>query len=703
MPDRIGQQLGNYRLLRQLGRGGFAEVYLGEHVYLKTLAAIKVLHVALAKDDMESFLMEARTIAHLVHPHIVRVLEFGVEDTTPYLVMDYAPNGTLRQRHPRGTMLAPAVIVPYIKQVAEALQYAHERKLIHRDIKPENLLLGRSFEVLLSDFGIALVAQSSRHTGSLDVVGTVAYMAPEQIQGQPRPASDQYALGVVVYEWLSGTALFQGSFTELCSQHLFAPPPPLREKVPTISPILEMVVMTALAKDSKDRFATVTAFANALEQASRSEFSFPTSMASPAPAQPAAPTPPAVLPPEHVSQADQWMFSAPTQVTPPVPLTPPMPEHISQADQWMLSAPTQVTPPFPVPPGSLERADQTGGTFATQPQQQSGPLGDQAAREETLTQAPTPDRAAGEGTLTFPPAPIIPPPQVAPQQIAQASPGGTSHAARSQPISLSGPTEVGSQTQETLPFGANRAPLPAPAVPPPWPGAVPLPAAPAFISPPPMPGGPNVGVAPISPPSTPRRRRGRVVALIAVVVLLLLGAASAGALFLFQQPGKQQTTIVATATLKPTGIATSGPTINPTHQPTANPTVLPTTQPTQPTGPTATPRPPTPTPPPAGPPCCAPQQISPGNRASLNYNPRNVTASWQSVPGATYYVVYVYWYQQGNTSCSGGTEQGSYQTSGTSLTFSYDEGTEPGCWEVRAFNSSGPGPYSYLWEFQFTF
>ena len=100
MNDHVGKQLGNYRLVRILGQGGFADVYLGEHIYLKTLAAIKILQTRLAQDDLEVFLKEARTISNLIHPHIVRVLEFGVEGTTPYLVMDFAPNGTLRQRHP---------------------------------------------------------------------------------------------------------------------------------------------------------------------------------------------------------------------------------------------------------------------------------------------------------------------------------------------------------------------------------------------------------------------------------------------------------------------------------------------------------------------------------------------------------------------------------------------------------------------------
>jgi WD40 repeat protein len=267
MADRVGQQLGNYQLIRLLGSGGFADVYLGEHIHLGTQAAIKVLTTRLTNEDIDGFRTEARTIARLKHPHIIRVLEFGVENGTPFLVMDYAPNGTLRSLHPKVSQLPLTTIVAYVRQVADALHYAHEQKLVHRDVKPENMLIGERNEVLLSDFGIATVAQSSRYQGTQEVAGTVAYMAPEQVQGHPRPASDQYSLGVVVYEWLSGERPFHGSFTEIATQHVLALPPPLREKVSGIAPLVEQVVMTALAKDAKERFASVQAFATALEQA----------------------------------------------------------------------------------------------------------------------------------------------------------------------------------------------------------------------------------------------------------------------------------------------------------------------------------------------------------------------------------------------------------------------------------------------------
>lgn len=267
MTEWIGHQLGNYRLLRLLGQGGFADVYLGEHQYLNTKAAIKVLQARLTNEDSTNFQNEARTIASLVHPNIVRVLEFGLQSTTPYLVMDYAPNGTLRQRLPKGVPVPPGHILPYVKQMASALMYAHERKLVHRDVKPENMLLGVNHEALLSDFGIATASQSSRHDATGQIVGTASYMAPEQIQGKPVTASDQYALAVVVYEWLSGDRLFLGTFTEVASQHMFASPPPLRQKVPSLPPSFEEIIMIALAKEPQRRFDTIQAFANAFEQA----------------------------------------------------------------------------------------------------------------------------------------------------------------------------------------------------------------------------------------------------------------------------------------------------------------------------------------------------------------------------------------------------------------------------------------------------
>ncbi len=280
MLDYKGRRLGNYQLTRLLGWGGFADVYLGEHIYLKTHAAIKILQVQLAEESFKKFLTEARMIARLDHPHIVRVLDFGIEEMTPFLVMNYASHGTLRQRHPFGSIVPLATIVSYVRAITDALQYAHDRSIIHRDVKPENILVGHKGTVMLSDFGLAIVARNipaaaiQRSPLARGTAGTATYMAPEQFDGRPCVQSDQYALGVVVYEWLCGIPPFTGSDMEVARQHIQQEPPALHEKVSTLVPGIEQVVLKALAKDPQQRFANVKEFARALEEA------FSTSLAS---------------------------------------------------------------------------------------------------------------------------------------------------------------------------------------------------------------------------------------------------------------------------------------------------------------------------------------------------------------------------------------------------------------------------------------
>jgi len=264
MVDSVGQRLDDYRLDRLLGEGAFGKVYLGEHIYRKQQVAIKVLQ-PLAYDDLPGFLNEARSF-RLKHPNIVQVIDFGLEGNLPFLVMDYAPNGTLRQRHPRGTQLPLDTIVFYVKQIADALQYAHNERLVHRDIKPENMLIGPKNEVLVSDFGLATMTRSSRSFDTKGIAGTVAYMAPEQIQGKPCAASDQYALGIVIYEWISGHLPFNGSLIEIATQHMLTTPPSLLIRVPELSPEVEHIILKALEKEPNKRFANVREFVSALEK-----------------------------------------------------------------------------------------------------------------------------------------------------------------------------------------------------------------------------------------------------------------------------------------------------------------------------------------------------------------------------------------------------------------------------------------------------
>ena len=407
MADRVGQQFGDYRLIQNLGSGGFADVYLGEHIYLGTLAAIKVMKGAFTPKDIDQFLTEAKTIARLEHPHIVRVITFSVakinSQDIPFLVLEYAPNGTLRQHYPKGTRLPFEAIVSYVNQIADALQFAHDQKLIHRDIKPENMLVGRHNEVLLSDFGIALTTPQTGTLATQEMAGTVAYMAPEQIKGKPRPASDQYALGVAVYEWLSGERPFQGPPWEVVNQHIYATPQSLREKVPTISPAIEQVVLRTLAKQPQQRFPRVQGFATALEQACHEAAASPTSspanlssvapasifsteraipptqVAGPAPTNQAAAQPAPILPTERVISPAQ-------AVRPPnqVPVQPaslqPMPQRaIPREPKQDISLPANAEPrlqaPSPVRLSDVSRP----GRKTTTTERKRGPMGSRLA------------------------------------------------------------------------------------------------------------------------------------------------------------------------------------------------------------------------------------------------------------------------------------------------------------------------------------
>ncbi len=266
--DRVGQQVGEYRLVRKLGGGGFGTVYQAEHVHEHTLAAVKVLDIRLTKsEDFKDFINEVRTIL-LRHPHIVPLLDFGISrNDLPFLVMEYAPEGTLRDRHPRGVRVPLPTIVYYVDQIASALQYAHDQRVVHRDVKPENILVRADGTLLVSDFGIAKLMEQSVLLSVQTQVGTPVYMAPEQHLGYPSFASDQYSLAVVIYEWISGARPFQGTAVGLAVQHMNTPPLPLRDRLPQLPEGVERVILRALAKAPEDRFESIREMASALREA----------------------------------------------------------------------------------------------------------------------------------------------------------------------------------------------------------------------------------------------------------------------------------------------------------------------------------------------------------------------------------------------------------------------------------------------------
>jgi len=270
MKQQERQRLGNYWITRFLGRGGFADVYLGEHISLRRLAAIKVLNRRPTREKLERFWTEASITAELPHPHIVQIFDYDEESAPPFLVMQYARYRSLEAYH-RGERLPLDAIVSYVKQIAEALDYVHRRGIIHCDVKPSNILLDADDTVLVSDFGVAV--STDRYAPIPRIFGgTATYMAPEQYRGKPSPASDQYSLGIMVYEWLSGRPPFCGSSSyEITMRHAHDSPPPLWRTAPSTPHAVQSVVSRALEKDPYARFPSVGSFALALERACQEE------------------------------------------------------------------------------------------------------------------------------------------------------------------------------------------------------------------------------------------------------------------------------------------------------------------------------------------------------------------------------------------------------------------------------------------------
>lgn len=258
----IGQEVNNYQLLRLLGQGSSSDVYLARHKYHRFYVAMKIYRIQVSYKQEKRARNEIYMLSHFAHPHIIRMREYGIQGNTRFLVMDWATGGAIADLFTQNVPLSELVV--YIKQVASALQYLHTMHIVHRDIKPANILIERRRNILLADFELAIDYRKCQSS-----IGNVAYAAPEQSQGRPCPASDQYALGVLVYQWLCGELPFRGSSSEILFQHRHTSPPPLHNKVPLLPDTVEQVILTALAKDPDLRFKDIKTFAEVLEQASQ--------------------------------------------------------------------------------------------------------------------------------------------------------------------------------------------------------------------------------------------------------------------------------------------------------------------------------------------------------------------------------------------------------------------------------------------------
>jgi eukaryotic-like serine/threonine-protein kinase len=279
-------QNGRYRYLRMLGSGGMGEVYLMQDEHLRRQVAIKVLRSeeSLYPDSEKAvksadlFDREARAIAALDHPNILPLYDFGVEErediAMTYMVMPYCADGSLETwlRQRGDTLLSPPQVAALIEQAAEALDYAHEHKMIHLDVKPPNFLIRSNRRdpqrptLLLADFGIArnfTTVSSSSHT----IRGTPAAMSPEQWSGEPVFASDQYALAVMTYEMLAGRPPFIGSMEQLMYRHFTVPAPQISTFNPRLPAALDAVLLRALSKKPEERYPSIVEFASALTEA----------------------------------------------------------------------------------------------------------------------------------------------------------------------------------------------------------------------------------------------------------------------------------------------------------------------------------------------------------------------------------------------------------------------------------------------------
>lgn len=339
--DLSGTILGQneYDVLEILGKGGMATVYRGFQRSVSREVAIKVLAPDLAEDErlLARFEREARIVAGLDHPHILTVHDFGRHENLLYLVLRLMTGGSLLDELRADSPLTTARTITLVRQIADALDYAHKKGIVHRDLKPSNVLLDESGNVSLTDFGIAKLLQGSATTGLTApqaMMGTPIYMAPEQWRAEEiGPTTDVYAFGVMAYWMVAGVVPFNADTPPaLMYQHLNEPPPPIYIKNPDVPPQVEPVLRRALAKQPTGRYASAGAFAAAFEDAlTRAASGAPTYVDLPQRPQRAQPTmphalPPGTPPPAHMPPVRS---AAPSSQGAPAPQNAPPAQHRS--------------------------------------------------------------------------------------------------------------------------------------------------------------------------------------------------------------------------------------------------------------------------------------------------------------------------------------------------------------------------------------
>src|SRR5579859_721969 len=326
-----GQEIAGYRLIKKIGEGGMGQVFLAEQLRLHRQVAIKLVYLDVKPETPSSFVepaaeltREAQALMALEHPHILALYDTGRDGDTAYLVMPYLPDGSLQDALRPGPHqqlqlpLPPGEALIYIEQAAAALQYAHDRNFIHRDVKPANFLVRslsqttkgertvKRLHLFLADFGLSKFLAYS--TVTKHVSGTPTFMAPEQFQGRAGPASDQYALAVLLYYLLTGDLPYRGSPIELMFHHLNDPPPAPSSRLPSLPAALDRVVQRGMAKNPETRHPSVMSLAEAAREALVA--------AGLAPSQDSYPALPAVRVADLQSETSSPQASAPPKLEP---------------------------------------------------------------------------------------------------------------------------------------------------------------------------------------------------------------------------------------------------------------------------------------------------------------------------------------------------------------------------------------------------
>jgi serine/threonine protein kinase len=272
MSFNIGENVGPYRIIEQLGQGGMATVYKAYHASLDRYVALKVLHPAFHQDQTFTarFQREARVVARLEHPNIVPIYDYAEHEARPFLVMKYIEGDTLKARLNQGPLTSEE-IEQVVNSVGSALAYAHKQGILHRDIKPSNVMIAKDGTMYLADFGLARIAEAGESTMSSDsIMGTPQYISPEQAMGKKDldAGTDVYSFGVMLYEMVVGQVPFSADTPfSIIHDHIYTPLPLPTKVNPNVPESVQRVLLKALAKDRLDRYSSTEELMTAFKQA----------------------------------------------------------------------------------------------------------------------------------------------------------------------------------------------------------------------------------------------------------------------------------------------------------------------------------------------------------------------------------------------------------------------------------------------------